>query len=268
MSFLFPAHRGGIRYGTGFWPAINPRPWNLVPPKPEPGKPTIGILIDPVSVASEVASELRKIGWPGIGLMDDDFRMAVLNTPEADIPAKIEKWFVDHREEVCDTLLSRLAKYDVVGLSATAVEAMTEAVEAYRADKHLSAVRTLLPEFECFARAFSADPTAKVSQKQAISDLKEMLDRTPLMQDEPLEMFSLMHFIDDHLFKNCWTVADAQMFGPIPNRHAEMHGFASYGHLQGSSTIVCVMDLLLKMMDRLKTLGAFPHLTGGAPAAP
>jgi hypothetical protein len=35
-------------------------------------------------------------------------------------------------------------------------------------------------------------------------------------------------------------------FTPIPNRHAELHGFASYDNLLG----------------RLKKLGAFPHLTG------
>jgi hypothetical protein len=51
------------------------------------------------------------------------------------------------------------------------------------------------------------------------TDLTEMINHTPLMKDEPIEMFSLMHFIDDHLFQNCWTPAEAQMFGPIPNRH-------------------------------------------------
>jgi len=246
---------------------VNPRPWNLTPPAPEPGKPVIGILIDPVSVAAEMASELQKIGWPGIGLMDQDFQMEILDTPSSDIPAKIEAWFVAHRDEICDTLLTRLSGYDVAGLSATAIEAMTEAIDSYRSGKHLSTVRTLFPEFECFARAFTADPTRRVNQKQAISDLKEMINRTPMMKDDPLEMFSLLHFIDDHFFQNCWTVADAQMFGPIPNRHAELHGLASYGHLQGSSTLLCVMDILLRLMDRLKKLNAFPHLTGSASPA-
>ena len=70
------------------------------------------------------------------------------------------------------------------------------------------------PLYECFARAFTTDPTKKVSQKQVISDLNEMINNTPLMKDEPLEMFSLMYFIDDHFFQNCLTPADAQMFGP------------------------------------------------------
>jgi hypothetical protein len=46
------------------------------------------------------------------------------------------------------------------------------------------------------------------------TDLKEMINHTPLMKDEPIKMFSLMHFIDDHLFQNCWTPAEAQMFDP------------------------------------------------------
>ena len=126
--------------------------------------------------------------------------MEILNTPEADVAPKIEQWFQDHRDQLCDTLLSRLSTYDVAGLSKTAMEAMSEAVESYRARKHLSAVRTLLPEFECFARSFELNSMIRLTQSQAIKDLKETLNKTPLMRDEPLEMFSLMHFIDDHLF--------------------------------------------------------------------
>jgi hypothetical protein len=57
---------------------------------------------------------------------------------------------------------------------------------------------------------------------------------------------------------NAWSIsADVQAFGSIPNRHAEMHGFTSYGSLQGATTLVCVMDYLLRMIDRLKGLGTF-----------
>jgi hypothetical protein len=237
--------------GTGMWPWVLPRPWNLTP---APGE---AVLIDPVAVASEAAGELRAVGWPGVSLMDDDFQMALIDAASGTVASLVEQWFVDHREDVCDALTARLPGYNVDGLSKTAKTAMIEALSAYRSGLHLSVVRVLLPEFECFARAIVIDKTKKFSQKKVIEELKALLGKTPIVADNPLESFSLFHFIDDHLFAECFTEADAQAFGPIPNRHAEVHGFASYGNLQGATTLICVMDYLLRMMSRLKQLGAF-----------
>jgi len=239
---------------------VKRRPWNL---KPAPGE---AVLIDSVAVASEAAGELRKVGWPGIALMDKDFQMALLDAPPDSVGSMVEGWFASHRDAVCDALQSRLGKYDVEGLSDRANAAMTEALVAYRAGLYLSVVRVLLPEFECFARALVLDKNKKFSQKQVIEDLKALLRETPLFKDDPLESFSLFHFIEEDLFAQCFTEADAQSFGAVPNRHAEMHGFASYGTLQGATTLVCVMDYLLRTMDRLKSLGAFSNPTSaGAP---
>lgn len=253
-----PLKPGGARAtrGTGLWPMVRPRPWNLTP---GPGE---AVLIDPVAVASETATELKAIGWPGISLMNKDFQMAVLNAPPGEAAALVERWFADHRDAVCNFLLTRLQGYHVEGLSKTAKTAMAEALTAYHAGLYLSVVRVLLPEFECFARALVTDKTKKVSQKQVIEGLKTLLAQTPVIKDDPLESFSLFHFIEDHLFAHCFTESDAQVFGAIPNRHAEMHGFASFGNLQGATTLICVMDYLLRMMDRLKQLGAFSAAKG------
>jgi hypothetical protein len=163
-------------------------------------------------------------------------------------------------------LSARLQGYDVTGLSKTAKAAMAEALTAYRSGLYLSVVRVLFPEFECFARAMVLDKTQKCSQKKVIDDLKQLLGETPVIDGDPLEDFSLFHFIDDHLFAQCFTEIDAKGFGSVPNRHAEMHGFASYGDLQGATTLVCVMDCLLRMMDGLKQLGAF-NATEPAPSS-
>lgn len=90
-----------------------------------------------------------------------------------------------------------------------------------------------------------------------IEDLNTLLGQTPIIKDDSLESFSLSHFIEDLLFAQCFTEADVQAFGSIPNRYAELHGFASYGNLRGVTTLICVMDYLMHMMDRLKSLGAF-----------
>jgi len=231
---------------------VRPRPWKLTPDRPGEA-----VLIDPVAVASETALDLKAIGWPGISLMDEGFRMAVVNAPPGTVANLVERWFEKNQDAVCTHLEARLRSYDVDGLSKTATTAMAEALMAYRECRYLSVVRVLLPEFECFARALVADKTKKKSQSEVIKDLKNLLEETPLMVDDRLESFSLFHFIDDHLFSNCFTEADAQKFGSIPNRHAETHGFASYGNRQGATMLICAMDYLLRMMDRLRKLGAF-----------
>ena len=248
-----PRKPGEVRAtrGTGMWPFVKPRPWNLTP------TPDEAVFIDGVAVASEAASELVKVGWPGISLMDSDFQMALIDAPEGTTASLVETWFASHRDQVCETIEKRLAGYDVDGLSSTAKIAMEEALIAYKEGLYLSVVRVLLPEFECFARALVRDKTQRFTQKKVIEDLKELLGHTPVIKDDPLESFSLFHFIEEHLFAQCFTEVDAQAFGSVPNRHAEMHGFASYGTLQGATTLVCVMDYLLRMMARLKGLGAF-----------
>ncbi len=234
--------------GTGMWPFVSSRPWNLEVAAGE------AVLIDPVAVASCAAAELRMAGWPGISLMGQNFQMGLIDQPEGVVTAAVEAWYNTNRYLVCDALLARLNAYKIDDLSRTAKAAMQEAIGAYRNQHYLSAVRVLLPEFECFARSLVADKTKKRSQKEVIDDLKDTVNQLPVTGSDPLESFSLHHFIDEHLFANCFTDADAQALGTIPNRHAEVHGFASFGDLKGATTLVCVMDFLLQLMDRLKKL--------------
>jgi hypothetical protein len=135
--------------------------------------------------------------------------------------------------------------------------ATIEAIDAYEASRFLSVVRVLLPEFETFGRSL-VDRTKKTSQKAVIDELKKTIEQLPVSGSDPIESFSLYHFIDDHLFAVCFTEADAQAFGDIPNRHAELHGLASYGSLQGATTLLCVFDFLIQLMHRLTMLTSGP----------
>lgn len=90
--------------------------------------------------------------------------MSILDPSPGTRIGLVERWFADHRDDVCDLLANRLQGYDVDDLSKTARTAMAEAIEAYRARLHLSVVRVLLPEFERFARALIIDKTKKVHQ--------------------------------------------------------------------------------------------------------
>lgn len=240
------------RYGTGMWPLYYPRPWNLKAP------PGVGVIIDPVAVASEVAGELRKIGWPGVELMDPDFQMDLLEGSEADIRTKVENWFENNRTAVANRMEKRFPTYGAARLSATSETAMKEAIGGYRSKNYLTVVRVLLPEFESIGRALVTDRVKKASQSQVIKDLQEALGKTPLIKEDPLESMSLFHFIDEHLFQKCFTHGDAANLGPAPNRHAELHGLNSYGTLQGASIVLCSTDLLLRFTGRLLDFGFTP----------
>jgi hypothetical protein len=248
--------RGELR-GTGIWPATLPRPWNLEHPPPRDGAVAVGVLIDRVAVASAAAEGLREFGWPGISLMDQEFQLSIIDKPEIEFVAAVEQWFVANEKLVCDTFIERLSKYEIADLSATAKEAMTQAVAAYREGRYLSVVRVLLPEFEALARGLLADDSAtSVSQRRAIDGLKALLDQLPIKGTEPLESFSLRKFIDEHFFAQCYTKAEAESFGGIPNRHAELHGFSSFGTRQGAITLLCVTDFLFHLLDKFKRLSS------------
>lgn len=131
---------------------------------------------------------------------------------------------------------------------------MSEAIQSYRHGLYLSAVHNLMPEFEAFARGIYAGPKARPSQKNVIDWLKSTIEQLPVTGTAAIESFSLQHFIDDKLFAACFTPADAQALRNIPNRHAELHGLASYGNIKGATTLLCVTSYLLQLMDRYRSL--------------
>jgi hypothetical protein len=237
------------RYGTGLWPFSNPRPWKMDAP------PGHAVIIDPVAIAFEAATVLKNAGWPGIGLMDQNFQLELLDLPEAAVPGKVQAWFESYRADVADELERRLPTYRAERLSRSAVAAMGEAISSYRSGSYLSAVRVLMPEFESVGRGLVTDQVAKISQKKVIEGLLDVLNSTPLMRDDPLETISLHHFISEQIFKSCHTQADAAAFDGVPNRHAELHGLESYGNLRGASVVICSADLLLKFTSRVLDLG-------------
>ena len=125
-----PFPRRGRRKGTGMWPFVYPRPWDLTP---EPGT---GVLIDPVAVSQEAAGELRKAEWPGISLMEDDFQMSLLGEG-VDVGAMAEAWFEQNRARVATEIDRRIGRYGVDRVSGSARTASIEACAAYAAGSHL-----------------------------------------------------------------------------------------------------------------------------------
>jgi hypothetical protein len=234
--------------GTGIWPFVHRRPWNLESTNDE------AVLIDPVAVAAAASENLSKAGWPGISLMSADFQMSLVDKPIGFVEKEVENWYNAHRPAVADELGRRLTTYNIDALSATARTAAKEAIDCYIDERYLSVVRVLMPEFETFGRSVYTGTSAPPTQRQAIDSLKDVIDSLPVSGTDAIESFSLHHFIEDKLFARCFSVAEAQALGTFPNRHAELHGLATYGNFKGATTLLCVMGLLLQLMDRFLVL--------------
>jgi hypothetical protein len=236
--------------GTGMWPFVLPRPWNLTPATGE------AILIDPVAVASIAAEFVSRVGWPGIDLMSQGFQLGLIDQPDAEVEAAVQTWYEDNRQAVADELSKRFVAYNIDSISATARIAMSEAIQCYRQSLHLSAVRCLMPEFEAVARGVYSGPKQRPAQKDVIEWLKSAVDEVPVAGTAAIESFSLQHFLDDKLFATCFSSADARALGDIPNRHAELHGLASYGSLKGATTLLCVTSYVVQLVDRLRSMSS------------
>ena len=234
----------GPRKGTGMWPLVNPRPWDL---RPEAG---MAVIIDPVAVSQEAALELRKVEWPGISLMDDTFQMSLLES-DANVDKMAEAWFEQNRGLVADEIERRVSNYDADRVSHSARMAVSEASAAYSAGNFLTVVRVILPEFEAVARTL----VTKRSSKAAVDGLLLLLRDTPMIREDPIETMSMYEFIDGQLFASCKDEAHAQVRGNAPNRHAETHALRSYGNLRGASFMICGIDLLLRLATRHLDLG-------------
>ena len=239
-----PFGRRGPRKGTGMWPFVNPRPWDMTL---EPGQI---VITDPVAVSSEAARELRRVEWPGMALMDDDFQMSLLDAG-ADVGAMAEDWFERNRALVAAEIGRRVSGYCVDRLSPSAKTAVAEACAAYASGSYLSVVRVLMPEFEGVARRL----VGRREPKKVVDGLLRLLRDTPMIKEDPIEAMSMYDFIDERLFASCRDETHAAARGDVPNRHAEIHALKSYGTLRGASYMLCGIDLLLRLATRNLDLG-------------
>jgi hypothetical protein len=167
----------------------------------------------------------------------------VVDADQAEVSGLVEVWVTAHQPMIADRFAERLATYTVDEL---AKAAMGQAIDAYRRGHFLATVRTLMPEVERFGRMVAShDGFVPGNQKEAVEAIKSYLGSVPVSHFDPIESLSIYPVIADDLFAKCFTTADANRLGDGPNRHAELHGLASYGNLRGATKMLCVGDFLL-----------------------
>jgi hypothetical protein len=230
---------------TGIWPfSLFPMNWGALKPQTDPANAGGKVeVFDPVALAWMAGPKLITAGWVGIKIMPHSFLWQVVDTAPAEVSGLVETWVDAHRSAIADLFTERLATYTVDELAKTA---MDQAIDAYRREHFLSTVRTLMPEIERFGRMVASHGgTLPGNQQEAIKAIKSYLGDVPVSYFDPIESLSIYPVIADDLFAKCFTAADASQLGAGPNRHAELHGLASYGDLRGATKMLCVGDFLL-----------------------
>lgn len=204
----------------------------------------VGKIFDPIALAFKAADKLNEARWPGLELMPTKFLWEIVDAEPKAVGSLVEGWVTSHRESVADDFANRLVSYEVDDLAS---RAMSEAVDAFRRGHDLSVVRVLMPEVERFGRMIlRSDGTLPRNQKQAVESLKSYIGSIAVTGFSPIESATMYAFLERDLFATCYTVVDATQLGPVPNRHAELHGLMSYGDPRGSTIMLGIQHFLLR----------------------
>lgn len=209
-------------------------------------------IFDPVALAWMAGPKLTDSGWLGLELMPTDFLWKVVDSEPEGVSSLVEQWIGDNRIDIADDFQKRQQGYRTE--DELADQATTEALSAYSNGHFLATVRTLMPEAERFGRKLISHRGQQfTSQKAAIQAMQKFLGEFPVAHFSPIESLTVFPVISEHLFARCFTEHDAQLLGQNPNRHAEVHGLASYGNLCGATKMLCVQDFLLHVLTIVLT---------------
>lgn len=231
---------------TGLWP-FNMLPSNGLGRPRDPGAVQAQVF-DPVALAFSAISSFTNAGWIGLDVMPSSFLYKVMDAEKAgdDVAAIISAWIEEKKQNISDEYERRLATYSFDEL---ARRALHEALLSYRSGSYLSVVRTLMPEFERFGRmVVLADGSMPANQKQAVRAIQDYISELPAGFYPPIESLAAFSLISEDLFASCFTQADALALNN-PNRHAEMHGLATYGDLRGATKVLSAADFLVSAVN-------------------
>lgn len=204
-------------------------------------------VFDPVALAFDATSRFTNVGWIGLDVMPSSFLYKVMDTKDAggDVAAVIETWVTENKEKIATEFESRLSTYKFDDL---ARQALKEAIISYRAGSYLSVVRTLMPEFERFGRLVLQSEGKTGKQKDAVKAIQDYISNLPVGFYPPVESLGAFSMLTESLFATCFTEADATAL-TNPNRHAELHGLATYGDLRGATKVLSAADFLVSAVN-------------------
>jgi len=231
---------------TGVWP------FNMLPAgmagRPRDPNAVRAEVFDPVALAFSASPKFIDAGWIGLDVMPSSFLYKIMDAEKAGVTLAtlISTWVDDNRGHIADGYERRLRAYSFDDL---ARRALHEALLSYRSGSYLSVVRTLMPEFERFGRmVVLADGSKPKNQKEAVKAIQDYISELPVGFYPPIESLAAYSLLSEDLFAKCFKEADALALSN-PNRHAEMHGLASYGDLRGATKVLSAADFMVSAVN-------------------
>ncbi len=166
-----------------------------------------------------------------------------------DLRGKLDAYYKQHWPEVKDWLLRQMATYQ---LDVQAYSSFLDAVDLHEKGRYSSVPKILFAELERLTRielAITADEGA-ASQKK----LRDIAAEMPI-GEEPGGWLAYLLFkaLDEHAYLD--TRKHPSVVGhAIPNRHAVIHGLASYDSHQSSMNMLLLADYIMGVLHESKTV--------------
>lgn len=169
---------------------------------------------------------------------------------DEDFDEILEAHYRENWTEVRATFMTRVDAYD---LDDEAKTAFADALTAHEAGLFRVTSRMLFPEIERVARQeLHGQMSGETSQRA----LRQAAEELGLSDVEPGGMYAFRLFekLFDHLYAPAKTLEALEAIArdPVPNRHAAMHGFLSYGSAKNSINMLLMADFLFQVICALK----------------
>lgn len=190
---------------------------------------------------------------------------------DEEFSSEIHKHYTNNWSDAENEFLKRIDKYD---LDSEAKETFKEALECHRLKLYRVAPKLLFPEIERLACKEIYGGLRKYSSQDKKSNKAKTVGITSLpdIKEKAGEMFideiitndfgwGLFKKLDQHFYKPIKNQDDIKRIelDPIPNRHAAIHGIASYNSMQSSLNALVIADYLFYLILKVKELESDEH---------
>ena len=232
---------------------------------------TVPLLVEPVAHGLIVMSEryqIRKVlnaaGW----LPHHTTPLSLVADCSHDVCAvriKLNEYYAQNWSSVRKAIESQIAAYNV---DEEAKATFREALDAHGYGLHRSVCRVLFPEIE---RVLRTELLERMTGHVPYEDfVKKLVDGKTLDDVLPGGWFDFDYFghltaairqrsddaFDEGIFGLFQRVGEGDLQrvrqDPVPNRHAAMHGFASYSSPQNSLNAIFVADYMFRLTGSFK----------------
>lgn len=162
-----------------------------------------------------------------------------------DLEKKIAEYYATQWPNIREDIESRLGDYHI---DDEAKDAFHEAFSAHEHENYRCVCRVLFPEIERMIKLNLFNDAGRIHTREM---LRKLVDERPLEDFISQEAFGLVLFC--HLAKHLYEQVNEEERNKfeqnfVPNRHAAMHGLASYSTQKHSMNMIIMADYIFQIL--------------------